>query len=102
MCARCDKDHDTDACPHYKKPRENHPDALRRKPLEMGGPAGNFMLRDRDARVARQPGDGSCLYHSLVFGACRRAARAHAACGALCGRRPARQVWVGARRRRRA
>lgn len=66
LCGRCDKDHDTADCPHYKKARENHPDALRRKPLEMGSAGGNFTLTN--ARVVRQPGDGSCLYHSLAYG----------------------------------
>lgn len=32
----------------------------------MGGSGGNFVLRN--ARVIPQPGDGSCLYHSLSYG----------------------------------
>lgn len=32
----------------------------------MGGSGGNVVLRS--ARVIRQPGDGSCLFHSLNYG----------------------------------
>ncbi len=57
-------------CPIYKKKKEDHPDAWRnfgrKTPLEMGSGGGNFKLRS--ARVIRQPGDGSCLFHSLAYG----------------------------------
>ncbi len=67
MCHKCDEDHDTVSCPHFKKGRDNHPDALPSgKKKELGGNAGNFVLKN--ARVVRQPGDGSCLFHSLSFG----------------------------------
>eukprot|EP00616_Rhizochromulina_sp_CCMP1243_P018655 CAMPEP_0118995548 /NCGR_PEP_ID=MMETSP1173-20130426/58647_1 /TAXON_ID=1034831 /ORGANISM="Rhizochromulina marina cf, Strain CCMP1243" /LENGTH=340 /DNA_ID=CAMNT_0006946889 /DNA_START=130 /DNA_END=1152 /DNA_ORIENTATION=- len=65
-CDRCDGNHETDACPHFRKPREKHPDATRRKPLVMGGSGGNFVLRR--AQVVPQPGDGSCLFHSMCYG----------------------------------
>lgn len=65
-CDRCDGPHESSQCPIFKKPRENHPDALRRKPIEIGKAAGNFVLRA--ASVVRQPGDGSCLFHSLNYG----------------------------------
>ena len=65
-CDRCDGRHLTDDCTIFKKKREDHPDATRRKPPEMGKPGGNYVLRD--ARVVRQPGDGSCLFHSLTYG----------------------------------
>mgnify|MGYP003695019425 CR=1 FL=1 len=32
----------------------------------MGGGGGNFVLRG--GRVIKQPGDGSCLFHSLAYG----------------------------------
>ena len=60
-CGKCDKDHDTDECPYYKKAREDHPDATRRKPLEMGGSGGNYtmtngrVVRLRRARAALPP-----------------------------------------------
>ena len=66
VCDKCDGGHTTDSCPYYPKPRENHPDALRRKPPEMGRPCGDLVITK--ARVIRQPGDGSCLFHSLAYG----------------------------------
>jgi len=68
VCDKCDGTHETEACPHYRKARENHPDAQRRKAIEMGSSGGNVFLRDWEARVHRMPGDGSCLYHSLFEG----------------------------------
>jgi hypothetical protein len=66
-CDKCDGDHDTDACPHYPRARDEHPDATRRSAMGgMGGSGGKFTLRN--ARVVRQPGDGDCLYHSLSYG----------------------------------
>ena len=65
-CDRCDGEHETEQCPIFKKPRDDHPDATRRKPPEMGRPGGNFVLQN--ARVVRQPGDGSCLFHSMTYG----------------------------------
>uniref|UniRef100_A0A7S0QWX0 Ubiquitin thioesterase OTU n=1 Tax=Cryptomonas curvata TaxID=233186 RepID=A0A7S0QWX0_9CRYP len=69
-CDKCDGPHLTDDCPIYKKKRDDHPDAWRnsgkKSPLEMGKGGGNFRLRS--ARVVRQPGDGSCLFHSLAHG----------------------------------
>eukprot|EP00440_Ansanella_granifera_P007049 gb/GFBE01007636.1/.p1 GENE.gb/GFBE01007636.1/~~gb/GFBE01007636.1/.p1 ORF type:complete len:292 (+),score=61.27 gb/GFBE01007636.1/:1-876(+) len=69
-CDKCDGPHATDACPFFKKDREDHKDAHanygNKNPLKMGGDGGSFLLRN--ARVVQQPGDGSCLFHSLVFG----------------------------------
>jgi len=69
-CDKCDGPHLTDACPHFKKPREEHKDAWvnygRKNPLTMGNSGGNFILRC--GRPVRQPGDGDCLFHSLSFG----------------------------------
>lgn len=69
-CDKCDGPHLTDACPHFKKPREEHKDAWvnygTKGPLQMGSDGGNYVLRH--ARAVRQPGDGSCLFHSLCFG----------------------------------
>jgi len=60
-------------CPHFKKPREEHKDAWvnygAKRPLHMGSDGGNFVLRN--ARTIKQPGDGSCLFHSLCFGLSR-------------------------------
>jgi hypothetical protein len=65
-CDRCDGDHDTDSCPCYPNARDAHPDATRRRPIDMGGSGGNLLVRS--GRVIRQPGDGSCLFHSLAHG----------------------------------
>jgi len=69
-CDKCDGPHPTDVCPHFRKPRETHKDAWanygNKSPLHMGGAGGNFVLRN--ARMVPQPGDGSCLFHSLCYG----------------------------------
>jgi len=70
-CDKCDAKHSTDQCPHFRKERERHKDAWvnygrKAGPHQMGGNGGNFVLRC--ARVMRQPGDGSCLFHSLNHG----------------------------------
>jgi len=70
ICDKCDGKHSTDRCPHFKGDREKHKDAWvnygKKSPLQMGGNGGNFVLKS--ARVVRQPGDGSCLFHSLAHG----------------------------------
>jgi len=69
-CDKCDGPHATAACPFFKKDREDHKDAWanygQKNPLKMGGDGGDFTLQG--ATVVRQPGDGSCLFHSLSFG----------------------------------
>merc|ERR1712217_520236 len=67
-CAKCDGPHESDACPHFKKERDQHKDAW-----VMIGKKGKF---DRPSdlpvvssgRVVTQPGDGCCLFHSLSYG----------------------------------
>lgn len=69
-CDKCDGPHPTEKCPHFKGGRENHKDAWanygKEHPARMGSGGGNYVLRG--ASVVRQPGDGSCLFHSLAFG----------------------------------
>lgn len=65
-CDKCDGKHATDDCPYYKKPREAHPDAQRGK--KMGGTSSLPGAILRSARIVRQPGDGSCLFHSMSYG----------------------------------
>mmetsp|Transcript_21415 Transcript_21415/g.25999 ORF Transcript_21415/g.25999 Transcript_21415/m.25999 type:complete len:315 (+) Transcript_21415:111-1055(+) len=66
-CDKCDgSDHETDYCPVYKKARDKHPDAQRRKLRNIGGGGGNKVVHN--ARIARMPGDGDCLFHSLAYG----------------------------------
>lgn len=65
-CDKCDGKHETDNCPYYKKGRENHPDAQKNKLIGGTSSLPGSMLKN--ARVVRQPGDGSCLFHSMSFG----------------------------------
>jgi len=69
-CDKCDGRHITDQCPHYRREREKHKDAWanygrKGQTLGMGGSGGHVL---RNARVVRQPGDGSCLFHSMNYG----------------------------------
>jgi hypothetical protein len=66
VCDKCDGKHDTGSCPHFRKKRENHPDALRRKATGIGGGGRPEILRK--GRVVSQPPDGSCLFHSMSYG----------------------------------
>lgn len=71
VCDKCDERHPTEKCPHFKKGRENHKDAWlnygRKHPLSgMGRTGAKYVLKQ--ARVVPQPGDGSCLFHSLCHG----------------------------------
>ena len=66
-CDKCDGPHATEDCPFFKGDRDDHPDARNRAPHEgLGSDGGRAVLRQ--ARVVRQPGDGSCLFHSLAHG----------------------------------
>ena len=66
-CDACDGEHKTTECPVFKgKARDKHKDAQKGKGPSIGKPGGNFVLRT--ARVVRQPGDGSCLFHSMSYG----------------------------------
>ena len=67
-CDKCDGAHATAACPHFRKSRDAHPDAQRRAGGGLGGLGGGVPLRLRRGRIVGQPGDGSCLFHSLRFG----------------------------------
>ena len=67
-CDKCDGKHETDNCPYYKKSRDNHPDAQKNAYKKMGGTStlpNSFVM---SATVKRQPGDGSCLFHSMSYG----------------------------------
>ena len=69
-CDKCDGDHHADDCPHFKKARDKHRDAWD-KYGSKGGKDGKDVEAPvvvRNARVVRQPGDGSCLFHSLAHG----------------------------------
>ena len=57
-CDKCNGKHLTDECPVYRKPREKHRDAYvnygRKKPKQIGGGGGNFVIKSLNARVIRQ------------------------------------------------
>ena len=66
-CDKCDGNHETERCPYYRKKRGTHPDEKKGKGKGLGaGSGGSFFIKR--ARVVRQPGDGSCLFHSLAYG----------------------------------
>ncbi|KAG8469020.1 hypothetical protein KFE25_007538 [Diacronema lutheri] len=82
-CDRCGGGHSSAVCPHFKQPREDHRDAwlaLRAGnsgeggedapsgdggAASAGGAAGETLV---GARPVPQPGDGSCLFHSMSHG----------------------------------
>ena len=68
VCDKCDGKHETSNCPHYPKAREKHPDAQKNADKKLGGTSKLPGAIIRNGRVARQPGDGSCLFHSLSYG----------------------------------
>ena len=65
VCDRCDGPHASEECPIFRKARDSHPDAQRGKPKALSG-GDNFVLGKSAATIIPQPGDGSCLFHSLV------------------------------------
>jgi hypothetical protein len=68
VCDKCDGKHETSDCPHYPKAREKHPDAQKSFYKKLGGTSKLPGAVIRNGRVVRQPGDGSCLFHSLSYG----------------------------------
>lgn len=66
-CDKCDGKHLSSSCPYFKKERETHPDAQRGN-KKLGGTSSLPGATLRSARVIRQPGDGSCLFHSMSYG----------------------------------
>lgn len=67
-CDKCDGKHETSQCPHYKTKRGSHPDEQKNFYLKLGGVSSLPGQTLRSARVVRQPGDGSCLFHSMSHG----------------------------------
>lgn len=69
-CDKCDGPHHGDDCPHFKgKQRDQHKDAWvaygKKSAADNNSKTAHVL---RNARVVRQPGDGSCLFHSLAYG----------------------------------
>jgi hypothetical protein len=67
-CDKCDGKHETDQCPYFKKSRDTHPDAQKNFYKKLGGTSVLPGSTLRMARTVRQPGDGSCLFHSMSYG----------------------------------
>ena len=67
-CDKCDGKHETENCPYYKKQRDDHIDAKKNGWKLVGGTSTLPGAILRSARVVSQPGDGSCLFHSLSYG----------------------------------
>lgn len=68
-CDKCDGKHLTDECPYYKKSRESHPDAQKNAYIKLGGTSSlPGATLNGNMKVIRQPGDGSCLFHSMSYG----------------------------------
>lgn len=70
-CDKCDGPHATDDCPHFKKPRDDHKDAYEnyQKTQKTGSEKiEEVKLSSASCRVLPQPGDGSCLFHSMNHG----------------------------------
>lgn len=67
-CDKCDGKHMTEDCPHYNKNREAHPDAQKNFYKKIGGSSTLPGAILPSATIVRQPGDGSCLFHSLCYG----------------------------------
>lgn len=77
VCDKCDGNHATESCPYFKSDRDKHADAWMHY---CGRP--NSKNHQRPVResvaprsfprscvtVARMPGDGSCLFHSIAHG----------------------------------
>lgn len=67
-CDKCDGPHETDDCPHFRGSREKHADAWTSYGKKATSDSNEEVHIVRHARVVSQPGDGSCLFHSLSYG----------------------------------
>ena len=67
-CDRCDGKHLTENCPYFRKERESHPDGQKNFYKKLGSESTLEGALLRRAQVIRQPGDGSCLFHSMAYG----------------------------------
>ena len=84
-CDKCDGKHATSKCPFFKKARDQHKDAFEHYSGDTdqtaarinGGDSSSSKARRAPplppplppvTRVVAQPGDGSCLFHSLAYG----------------------------------
>lgn len=68
-CDKCDGPHSTSSCPYFKGKRDNHNDAWVKYGKEGEESDSCISNSERKYRgtVIHQPGDGSCLFHSLSY-----------------------------------
>lgn len=64
-CDKCNGPHPTNVCPHFRHERDQHEDAQARPPPEAQATSSPPAIVD--GRLVPQPGDGSCLFHSLAY-----------------------------------
>mmetsp|Transcript_28748 Transcript_28748/g.27539 ORF Transcript_28748/g.27539 Transcript_28748/m.27539 type:complete len:368 (+) Transcript_28748:205-1308(+) len=67
-CDKCDGRHETSVCPYYKKIRDVHIDAQKNGWKLLGHSSNLPGALLRTAKIVPQPGDGSCLFHSMSYG----------------------------------
>lgn len=67
-CDRCDGCHLSAECPHFRRPRDEHRDAQPMPLAERPPPSTSAPAIIHRGKLIKQPGDGSCLYHSIVSG----------------------------------
>ena len=63
-CGKCDGEHDSDDCPNFLLPPENHPDAVMNQgkcPEEI-----KDITLPITTMVMKHKGDGSCLFHAMA------------------------------------
>lgn len=71
-CDKCDGGHATEHCPYFRKARSKHSDAWTNFRRSKSAPPSRdnkaTIIKNSSARIVPQPGDGSCLFHSLSYG----------------------------------
>jgi len=65
-CEKCAEAHRTEECPYYSKPRDTHTADASPRSQAQDMSVSNVIVK---GRLVRQPGDGSCLFHALAYGA---------------------------------
>mmetsp|Transcript_10816 Transcript_10816/g.24481 ORF Transcript_10816/g.24481 Transcript_10816/m.24481 type:complete len:230 (-) Transcript_10816:124-813(-) len=68
VCDKCDGKHLDADCPFFAKARESHRDARSWSHLCCASKPARAGQVLQNPRIVRQPGDGSCLFHSLAYG----------------------------------
>ena len=64
-CDKCDGAHETETCPFFPQPPENHPDATMNKGENLIEEPNETL--PNTALVIPQQGDGSCVFHAMAY-----------------------------------